>query len=99
MISNSQPNAIFGLTLDNLPDKNIAAIAEKRPFKVNKTKVYLSTWIPVYCADSGLFPIEYIRLPIIVLCKIKAKIRKRFWWQHFSQTTEENKDYGWHFYI
>ena len=74
MISNSQPNAIFGLTLDNLPDKKIAAIAEKRPFKVNRTKVYLSTWIPVYCADSGLFPIEYIRLPIIVLCKIKAKI-------------------------
>ena len=43
MISNSQPNAIFGLTLDNLPDKKIAAIAEKRPFKVNRTKLYLST--------------------------------------------------------
>jgi hypothetical protein len=67
IISNSQPNAILGLTLDSLPDKKIAAIAEKSPFKVNKTKVYLSTAIPVYCAASGLLPIEYIFFPTEVL--------------------------------
>ena len=67
IISNSQPNAILGLTLDNLPDKKIDARAEKNPFIVNKTNVYLSTLIPVYRAASGLFPIANILLPIIVL--------------------------------
>ena len=58
IISSSHPKAMFGRTLDNLPDKNIAAIEENRPLSVNNTNVYLSTSIPVYCAESGLFPIE-----------------------------------------
>ena len=65
---------MFGRTLDSLPDKKIAAIAEKRPLSVNNTKVYLSTSIPVYCAESGLLPIEKILFPIIVLCKMNANI-------------------------
>ena len=48
IISSSQPKAIFGRTLDNLPDKKIAAIAENKPLSENSIKVYLSTSIPVY---------------------------------------------------
>ena len=47
IISNSQPKAILGRTLDSLPDKNMAAIAENRPLRVKRTKVYLSTAIPI----------------------------------------------------
>ena len=72
IISNSHPNAILGLTLESLPDRKMAAIAENSPFSVNKTKVYLSTAIPVYWAASGLLPIENIFFPTVVLCRINA---------------------------
>ena len=54
----------------------MAAMAENTPLRVNNTNVYLSTAMPVYCAASGLLPMEYIFLPTEVLWRIKANTKE-----------------------